>query len=60
MSHPASPSLHTDHWLALIQNPEFDALLDTPLEAVVDIFLPVGLVEVGLFVGEQEWVDAPI
>ena len=52
MSHAASPSLHTDHWLALVQDTEFDALLDTPLQAVVDIFLPIGLVEVRLFLRE--------
>ena len=60
MSHSASPSLHTDHRLPLIQDTEFNALLDTPLKAVVDIFLPIGLVEIGLFLGEEEWVDTTI
>lgn len=60
MAHTATPSLHTDDALALLEDSQADGVVDTPLETVVDILLPWGGVEVGLLLVVVEWVDAAV
>lgn len=55
-----SPSLYADDHLALFQDAEVDGLLDTPLQATIDILLPVGFTEVGLLLGKKEWIDTAV
>jgi len=60
VTHASSPSLYTDYRLALTENAEVDGVLDTPLDTLVNIFLPWVLLEVGLLLGEVEGVDATV
>ena len=61
MPHAASPPLHANHRIALIQHTQLDGVLDAPLEAVVDVFLPRLRLEVHrLLHGEKEGVDAAV
>ena len=52
MTLSTTPSLNADDHVAFIQNAEVDGLLDTPFQTTVDVLLPIGFVEVGLFAGE--------
>jgi hypothetical protein len=56
----ASPPLDADDHFTLFQDAEIDGLLDTPLQATVDILLPVSFVEIGLLLGEEEWIDTAV
>lgn len=60
MAFAAAPALNADDVVAFDQDAQLDGLGDTPLEAAVDVFLPVGLLEVGLLLGEEEGVDATV
>jgi hypothetical protein len=60
VTHTTPPALNTDDRVAFGEDVQLDAFLDTPLEAVVHILLPVGLVEVRLALWEQEWIDAAV
>lgn len=60
VSHATLPSLNNDNSLALGENVQLESLGDTPLDAAVDILLPVNLAEVGLLLLEVEWVDAAV
>jgi len=60
MAFATAPALDADDVVAFVQNAELDGLGDTPLEAAVDIFLPVGLLPVRLLLGEEEGVDAAV
>lgn len=60
MSHTTSPSLHTDDCVALVEHAETDCVADSPLETAVDVFLPGGLIEVGLLFSVVEGVDAAV
>lgn len=55
-----APTLHTNDWLALLEDLEVDGVLNAPLEAVVHILLPRGLVEVRLLLGVVEGVDTTV
>lgn len=55
-----SPSLDADDHFALLQDAEVDSLLNTPLQATVDILLPVGFIEVGLLLREEEWINTAV
>jgi len=52
VTHTTTPTLNTDDRVAFGEDVQLDAFLDTPLETVVDILLPVGLVEVRLALWE--------
>lgn len=54
MAHAATPSLDADNGVALVDDTELETVVDTPLEAAVDILLPDLDVEVGLGLGEVE------
>lgn len=60
VTHTTTPALDTDHRIALSEDIELDGFCDTPLETVVDIFLPIGLVEVRFTFWEQERIDAAV
>jgi len=60
VAHTASPALYTDNRLALTENAEVDGVLDTPLNTLVNIFLPWVRLEVGLLFGKVEGVDAAV
>lgn len=55
-----SPPLDTDDHFAFFENVEVNGLLDTPLEAAIDILLPVGFIKVGLLLGEEKRVDTAV
>lgn len=54
VAHTAAPSLDTDNGVALVDNTELETVVDSPLEAAVDILLPDLDVEVGLLLREVE------
>lgn len=54
VAHTATPSLDADNGVALVDDSELETVVDTPLEATVDILLPDLDVEVGLALGEVE------
>lgn len=54
VAHTATPSLDADNRVALVDDSELETVVDTPLEATVDILLPDLDVEVGLALGEVE------
>lgn len=54
VAHTATPSLDTDDRVTLVDDSELETVVDTPLEATVDIFLPDLDVEIRLGLGEVE------
>lgn len=58
VTHAALPALDDDDGIANGQGVELQSTLNAPLDALVNILLPVDLGEVGLGLGEQEGVDA--
>lgn len=54
VAHTTAPALDTDDGVALVDHTELETVVDTPLEATVDILLPDLDVEVGLLLGEVE------
>ena len=60
MAHTAFPSLNTDHIVALREDTEGFGFGDTPLETLVDVFLPIYFGEVRLGFGKEERVDAAV
>jgi len=60
MAFATAPALNADDVVAFVEDAQLDGLGNTPLEAAVDVFLPVGLLEVGLVLGEEEGVDAAV
>ena len=60
MAHASAPTLNADNRVTRSDDLELEAMLDTPLEALVDILLPDVDVEVGLFLREEEGIDATI
>jgi hypothetical protein len=60
VAHSALPSLHNHDGVTLLEDLERHRLTDTPLDALVDILLPVDLGEVRLALGEQERVDTTV
>ena len=57
---PTAPALHTNHQIILLQNAKIDGVLDAPLEAAINILLPVCFVEVGLLLRVEEGVDTSV
>ena len=60
VAHTAAPSLDTDDGVALVDDTKLETVVDTPLEAAVDILLPNLDVEVGLGLGEVEGPHATV
>lgn len=60
MPFAAAPSLHTHHEVAFIQNAELDALRDTPYQTLVNILLPISILEVRLGLGKEERIDTAV
>lgn len=60
VAHAALPALDDNDGVAGGQGTELQSLADSPLDALVDILLPVDLAEVGLSLGEEEGVDATV
>ena len=60
VAHSSSPSLNADNGVTAGDNLKAKTLGNTPLEAAVDIFLPAGLVEIGLGLLEDEWIYTTI
>ena len=60
VAHTATPSLNTDDRVALVDDAELETVVDTPLEAAVDVLLPDLDVEVGLALGEVERPDTTV
>lgn len=60
MAHAAAPTLDADNGITRSDDLESEAMINTPLETLVDILLPDLDVEVGLLLGEVERVDATI
>ena len=60
MAHPTTPALNTNHLIAFAQDLQLDGLLDTPLETVVNILLPILFIEVWLPLWEKERIDATV
>ena len=57
---PTAPALHTNHQIILLQNAKIDGILDAPLEAAINILLPVCFIEVGLLLRVEEGVDTSV
>ena len=60
VAHTALPALNDDDGVTDCEHVKLDSALDTPLDAAVDILLPIDLIEVGLGLGEQERVDTAV
>ena len=60
VTHTTTPALDTNHWITFGEDIELDSFCDTPLETIVNIFLPIGLVEVRFTLWEQERIDAAV
>lgn len=60
VTHSTSPSLHTYHGIATLQNTELHGAGNTVLETTINILLPWNLVEIWLRLLEMEWVDATV
>lgn len=52
--------MHADDLVVSLEHAELDPVFDAPNETAVDIFLPVRLVEIGLFLGVDERIYAPV
>jgi len=60
VTHTTLPALDNNDGLASGEDTKAKSLRDTPLDAAVDILLPVGLGEVWLLLLEVEWVDTAV
>lgn len=60
MAHTAAPALDADDVVALVDDTELETVVDTPLEAAVNVLLPDLDVEVRLLLGEGEGPDATV
>lgn len=60
MTHAAAPALDTDDAVTTRENSQLDSLTDAPLETLINIFLPVGGTEVGLWLWEAERIHAAV
>ena len=56
----ASPALNTHYLIPLVQNAKLDSILDSPLEATINVLLPVCLLEVRFLSWVKEGIHAPI
>jgi len=55
-----APALNANDVVTSCKNTKLDGFMDTPLEATVNINLPILLVKVRLLLREEEGVDASI
>ena len=60
MALTSTPSLNTDDGVTLREDSQLDTLADAPFQTSIDVLLPVLLVEVWLFLGEEEGVDTTV
>lgn len=60
MAHSTSPPLDADDAVALLHHSQLDGFSNTPLQALVNILLPVGAVEVWFTLWKAEWVHATV
>ncbi len=60
MALSTTPALNANNVVALVKYPKLDGLGDSPLQAAVDIHLPVLFIEVRLLFGEEEGIDAAV
>jgi len=60
VAHTAAPALDADDVVALVDDTELETVVDTPLEAAVNVLLPDLDVEVRLLLGEGEGPDATV
>lgn len=60
MAHAATPALNANDGVALVDDAELETVVDSPLEAAVDVLLPDLDIEVGLLLGEEEGPDAAV
>jgi hypothetical protein len=60
VAHTAAPALHADNGVTLVDDAELETVVDTPLEATVNVLLPDLDVEVRLGLGEEEWPDTAV
>jgi hypothetical protein len=60
VSHSSSPALYANDWISLAENTKLDGVHDSPLQTAVNILLPWLRLEVGLLLGEVEWVDTAV
>lgn len=60
VAHATLPALDDNDGVAGGEGVELESVLDSPLDAAVDVLLPVDLVEVGLGLGEVEGVDTTV
>ncbi len=60
MAHSSSPSLNTDHRIALAEDTELDRIHDTPFQTTVNVLLPWLRIEVWLLFWEVEWINTTV
>lgn len=60
VSHSSPPALYANNWISLAENTELDGVHDSPLQTAVNILLPWLRLEIGLLLGEVEWVNAAV
>lgn len=60
MALAATPTLNGNDLIPGVEHPKANRLTDTPLQPLIHIFLPVGLIKVRLPSGMKEWIDAAI
>ena len=60
MALAASPALDANHTVTMREDTQFDGLSNAPLQALIDVFLPVCGAKVRLGLGKAEWVYASV
>lgn len=60
VTHTTLPALNNDNGLTLLENVEGNGVAETPLDATINILLPVDLAKVGLGLGEKEGVNTTV
>ncbi len=60
MAFAAAPPLHTHNEIAFVENAELDSLRDTPNQTLINILLPIGILEVRLGLGKEERIDTAV
>jgi hypothetical protein len=60
VAHAASPALDADDTVTTLHHAQLDGLCDAPLQTLVNIQLPVLLIEIWLAFREAEGIDATV
>jgi hypothetical protein len=60
VAHTTTPTLDAHHAVTLVQDTKLDGLADAPLQATVDILLPVDTTEIWLRLREMEWIHTAV